>query len=82
MVSATPIYFSFFSPLMQLYISEMSHERVRGTLGSCVQLMVVLGIMGVYLAGMYAQLQTFFPGLRAGLLPCLLSCCRNMLKNI
>lgn len=42
--------------LIQLYISEMSHERVRGTLGSCVQLMVVLGIMGVYLAGMYAQL--------------------------
>lgn len=39
-----------FSP--QLYISEMAHERVRGTLGSCVQLMVVLGIMGVYLAGM------------------------------
>ncbi len=40
----------------QLYISEMAHERVRGTLGSCVQLMVVLGIMGVYLAGMLAQL--------------------------
>lgn len=37
---------------MQLYISEMAHERVRGFLGSCVQLMVVLGIMGVYLAGM------------------------------
>lgn len=35
----------------QLYISEMAHERVRGMLGSCVQLMVVLGIMGVYLAG-------------------------------
>lgn len=31
----------------------MAHERVRGTLGSCVQLMVVLGIMGVYLAGTY-----------------------------
>lgn len=29
----------------------MAHERVRGTLGSCVQLMVVLGIMGAYLAG-------------------------------
>ncbi|KAM3610385.1 uncharacterized protein V6R79_003169 [Siganus canaliculatus] len=36
-----------------LYISEMAHERVRGTLGSCVQLMVVLGIMGVYLAGLF-----------------------------
>lgn len=35
----------------QLYISEMAHERVRGTLGSCVQLMVVIGIMGAYLAG-------------------------------
>ncbi|TNM90068.1 hypothetical protein fugu_004302 [Takifugu bimaculatus] len=39
------------SLVVPLYISEMSHERVRGTLGSCVQLMVVLGIMGVYLAG-------------------------------
>lgn len=47
----------FFPFLPQLYISEMSHERVRGTLGSCVQLMVVLGIMGVYLAGKYAQLK-------------------------
>ena len=35
------------SLVLQLYISEMAHERVRGTLGSCVQLMVVLGIMGV-----------------------------------
>lgn len=35
-----------------LYISETAHERVRGLLGSCVQLMVVLGIMGVYLAGL------------------------------
>lgn len=37
--------------LLQLYISETSHERVRGTMGSCVQLMVVTGIMGAYLAG-------------------------------
>ncbi|XP_037338200.2 solute carrier family 2, facilitated glucose transporter member 8 isoform X1 [Pungitius pungitius] len=41
------------SLVVPLYISEMAHERVRGTLGSCVQLMVVLGIMGVYLAGLY-----------------------------
>ncbi|XP_070689918.1 solute carrier family 2, facilitated glucose transporter member 8 [Pempheris klunzingeri] len=41
------------SLVVPLYISEMAHERVRGMLGSCVQLMVVLGIMGVYLAGLY-----------------------------
>lgn len=41
------------SLVVPLYISEMCHERVRGMLGSCVQLMVVLGIMGVYLAGLY-----------------------------
>ncbi|XP_068560050.1 solute carrier family 2, facilitated glucose transporter member 8 [Cebidichthys violaceus] len=41
------------SLVVPLYISEMAHERVRGLLGSCVQLMVVLGIMGVYLAGLY-----------------------------
>ncbi|XP_033974075.1 solute carrier family 2, facilitated glucose transporter member 8 [Trematomus bernacchii] len=41
------------SLVVPLYISEMAHERVRGTLGSCVQLMVVIGIMGVYLAGLY-----------------------------
>lgn len=29
----------------------MAHERVRGAMGSCVQLMVVTGIMGVYIAG-------------------------------
>lgn len=39
--------------VLQLYISEMAHERVRGMLGSCVQLMVVFGIMGVYLAGTF-----------------------------
>lgn len=41
------------SLVVPLYISEMAHERVRGTLGSCVQLMVVLGIMGVYFAGLF-----------------------------
>ncbi|XP_048834954.1 solute carrier family 2, facilitated glucose transporter member 8 [Brienomyrus brachyistius] len=35
-----------------LYISETAHERVRGTLGSCVQLMVVTGILGSYVAGL------------------------------
>uniref|UniRef100_A0A8C2Z2T0 Solute carrier family 2, facilitated glucose transporter member 8 n=1 Tax=Cyclopterus lumpus TaxID=8103 RepID=A0A8C2Z2T0_CYCLU len=41
------------SLVVPLYISEMAHERVRGMLGSCMQLMVVVGIMGVYLAGLY-----------------------------
>ncbi|KAM9858733.1 solute carrier family 2, facilitated glucose transporter member 8 [Aulostomus maculatus] len=41
------------SLVVPLYISEMAHEQVRGMLGSCVQLMVVLGIMGVYLAGLF-----------------------------
>ncbi|XP_014016062.1 solute carrier family 2, facilitated glucose transporter member 8 [Salmo salar] len=40
------------SLVVPLYISEMAHERVRGAMGSCVQLMVVTGIMGVYIAGM------------------------------
>lgn len=43
------------SLVVPLYISEMAHERVRGLLGSCVQLMVVLGIMGVYLAGLFVD---------------------------
>ncbi|ROL42529.1 Solute carrier family 2, facilitated glucose transporter member 8 [Anabarilius grahami] len=41
------------SLVVPLYISEMAHERVRGTLGSCVQLMVVIGIMGAYIAGLF-----------------------------
>ncbi|KAF3695332.1 Solute carrier family 2, facilitated glucose transporter member 8 Glucose transporter type 8 [Channa argus] len=40
------------SLVVPLYISEMAHERVRGTLGSCVQLMVVLGILGAYVGGL------------------------------
>uniref|UniRef100_A0A3B5ATW2 Solute carrier family 2, facilitated glucose transporter member 8 n=1 Tax=Stegastes partitus TaxID=144197 RepID=A0A3B5ATW2_9TELE len=43
------------SLVVPLYISEMAHERVRGLLGSCVQLMVVLGIMLVYLAGLFVD---------------------------
>ncbi|XP_043386494.1 solute carrier family 2, facilitated glucose transporter member 8 isoform X9 [Chelonia mydas] len=35
-----------------VYISEISHSKIRGTLGSCVQLMVVTGILGAYVAGM------------------------------
>lgn len=35
----------------QVYISEIAHSRVRGMLGSCVQLMVVTGILGAYVAG-------------------------------
>ncbi|NP_997963.1 solute carrier family 2, facilitated glucose transporter member 8 [Danio rerio] len=41
------------SLVVPLYISEMAHERVRGTLGSCVQLMVVIGIMGAYVTGLF-----------------------------
>lgn len=41
------------SLVVPLYISEMAHERVRGTLGSCVQLMVVIGIMGAYITGLF-----------------------------
>ncbi|XP_037536112.1 solute carrier family 2, facilitated glucose transporter member 8 [Nematolebias whitei] len=41
------------SLVVPLYISETAHEKVRGMLGSCVQLMVVTGIMGVYLAGLF-----------------------------
>ncbi|XP_028852267.1 solute carrier family 2, facilitated glucose transporter member 8 [Denticeps clupeoides] len=40
------------SLVVPVYISEMAHERVRGTVGSCVQLMVVIGIMGAYMAGL------------------------------
>ncbi|XP_034783455.1 solute carrier family 2, facilitated glucose transporter member 8-like [Acipenser ruthenus] len=40
------------SLVVPLYISETAHTRVRGTLGSCVQLMVVTGIMGAYIAGL------------------------------
>ncbi|KAI2664377.1 Solute carrier family 2, facilitated glucose transporter member 8 [Labeo rohita] len=41
------------SLVVPLYISETAHERVRGTMGSCVQLMVVTGIMGAYLTGLF-----------------------------
>ncbi|XP_052413321.1 solute carrier family 2, facilitated glucose transporter member 8-like [Carassius gibelio] len=41
------------SLVVPLYISETAHERVRGTMGSCVQLMVVIGIMGAYIAGLF-----------------------------
>ncbi|KAJ6651760.1 hypothetical protein lerEdw1_020172, partial [Lerista edwardsae] len=40
------------SLVVPVYISEVAHSRVRGMLGSCVQLMVVTGILGAYLAGM------------------------------
>ncbi|XP_053551326.1 solute carrier family 2, facilitated glucose transporter member 8 isoform X2 [Bombina bombina] len=41
------------SLVVPVYISETSHSQVRGTLGSCVQLMVVTGIVGAYIAGMF-----------------------------
>uniref|UniRef100_A0A670YHW8 Solute carrier family 2, facilitated glucose transporter member 8 n=1 Tax=Pseudonaja textilis TaxID=8673 RepID=A0A670YHW8_PSETE len=40
------------SLVVPIYISETSHSKIRGVLGSCVQLMVVTGILGAYLAGM------------------------------
>ncbi|KAG8447570.1 hypothetical protein GDO86_014900 [Hymenochirus boettgeri] len=40
------------SLVVPVYISETSHPRVRGSLGSCVQLMVVTGIVSSYIAGM------------------------------
>ncbi|KAM4018855.1 LOW QUALITY PROTEIN: solute carrier family 2, facilitated glucose transporter member 8 [Anomaloglossus baeobatrachus] len=39
------------SLVVPVYISDV-HSRVRGALGSCVQLMVVTGIVGAYIAGM------------------------------
>ncbi|XP_050782680.1 solute carrier family 2, facilitated glucose transporter member 8 isoform X2 [Gopherus flavomarginatus] len=40
------------SLVVPVYISEISHSKIRGTLGSSVQLMVVTGILGAYVAGM------------------------------
>lgn len=40
----------------QVYISEISYPGVRGLLGSCVQLMVVTGILLAYLAGNFHSL--------------------------
>ncbi|PNI69228.1 SLC2A8 isoform 11, partial [Pan troglodytes] len=37
--------------LGKVYISEIAYPAVRGLLGSCVQLMVVVGILLAYLAG-------------------------------
>ncbi|XP_044296028.1 solute carrier family 2, facilitated glucose transporter member 8 isoform X2 [Varanus komodoensis] len=39
------------SLVVPVYISEIAHSKVRGMLGSCVQLMVVTGILGAYVAG-------------------------------
>ncbi|XP_067327942.1 solute carrier family 2, facilitated glucose transporter member 8 [Anolis sagrei] len=38
-----------------IYISEIAHSGVRGMLGSCVQLMVVIGILGAYTAGLVLE---------------------------
>ncbi|KFQ28290.1 Solute carrier family 2, facilitated glucose transporter member 8, partial [Mesitornis unicolor] len=43
------------SLVVPVYISEVSHPKVRGMLGSCVQLMVVTGILGAYVAGIALQ---------------------------
>uniref|UniRef100_F7G5I6 Solute carrier family 2 member 8 n=1 Tax=Ornithorhynchus anatinus TaxID=9258 RepID=F7G5I6_ORNAN len=43
------------SLVVPVYIAEISYPKVRGMLGSCVQLMVVTGIMGAYIAGMVLE---------------------------
>ncbi|XP_054853376.1 solute carrier family 2, facilitated glucose transporter member 8 [Eublepharis macularius] len=43
------------SLVVPIYISEVAHSKVRGMLGSCVQLMVVTGILGAYVAGMVLE---------------------------
>ncbi|XP_074067634.1 solute carrier family 2, facilitated glucose transporter member 8 isoform X1 [Macrotis lagotis] len=40
------------SLVVPVYIAEISYPEVRGLLGSCVQLMVVIGILGAYVAGL------------------------------
>ncbi|XP_015734890.1 solute carrier family 2, facilitated glucose transporter member 8 isoform X1 [Coturnix japonica] len=45
------------SLVVPVYISEISHTSVRGMLGSFVQLMVVTGILGAYIAGMALKWQ-------------------------
>ncbi|XP_006834848.1 PREDICTED: solute carrier family 2, facilitated glucose transporter member 8 [Chrysochloris asiatica] len=38
-----------------VYISEIAYPAIRGLLGSCVQLMVVTGILLAYLAGLFLE---------------------------
>ncbi|NXW22285.1 GTR8 protein, partial [Circaetus pectoralis] len=45
------VFIFYYQLLLIVYISEVSHPKVRGMLGSCVQLMVVTGILGAYVAG-------------------------------
>lgn len=45
----------------QVYISEIAYPEVRGLLGSCVQLMVVTGILLAYLAGESFHIFSFDP---------------------
>lgn len=45
----------------QVYISEIAYPEVRGLLGSCVQLMVVTGILLAYLAGKSFHIFSFDP---------------------
>ncbi|XP_072488066.1 solute carrier family 2, facilitated glucose transporter member 8 isoform X1 [Notamacropus eugenii] len=40
------------SLVVPVYIAEISYPEIRGLLGSCVQLMVVIGILGAYVAGL------------------------------
>ncbi|XP_048368812.1 solute carrier family 2, facilitated glucose transporter member 8 [Sphaerodactylus townsendi] len=56
------------SLVVPVYISEVAHSKVRGMLGSCVQLMVVTGILGAYMAGM--QLEWHWLAVLGSIPPC------------
>lgn len=59
-----------------VYISEIAYPEVRGLLGSCVQLMVVIGILLAYLAGWVLQWRWLAVlGCGAPTLMLLLMCC-------
>ncbi|XP_042336410.1 solute carrier family 2, facilitated glucose transporter member 8 [Sceloporus undulatus] len=58
------------SLVVPVYISEIAHSKVRGMLGSCVQLMVVTGILGAYVAGMALEWQWL--AVLCSLPPCLM----------
>jgi len=41
--------------MSQVYISEISHKDVRGTLGSCPQITAVFGALALYALGRMMQ---------------------------
>lgn len=44
--------------LSQVYISEISHKKVRGALGSCPQITAVFGSLSLYLLGRNLKMTT------------------------